>query len=105
MKRSGNLYERIAEPENLRLAFWKAARGKRGSAAVIAFATNLEGNLAEMRTRLLEQRPDIGHYHFFEVRDPKQRLICAASFPERVLHHAVMNICEPVLDRYAIFDS
>ena len=43
--------------------------------------------------------------HFFVVRDPKVRTICAASFPERVLHHAIMNICEPYLDSYAIYDS
>ena len=42
---------------------------------------------------------------FFTVRDPKVRNICAASFPERVLHHAVMNLCEPYLDAYAIHDS
>ena len=39
------------------------------------------------------------------VYDPKPRMICAAAFPERVLHHAIMNICEPVFERYAIFDS
>jgi len=48
---------------------------------------------------------DVGHYHFFTVHDPKERVICAASFPERVLHHAIMNVCEPVLERYAIPDS
>jgi hypothetical protein len=40
----------------------------------------------------------IGHGHA-----PQLRQICAASFAERVLHHAVMNICEPVLERYAVF--
>ncbi len=48
---------------------------------------------------------DAGDYHFFTVHDPKERVICAASFPERVLHHAIMNVCEPVLERYAIHDS
>lgn len=47
----------------------------------------------------------MGHYHFFTVHDPKERLICAAAFPERVLHHAIMNVCEPVLERYAVHDS
>jgi len=36
---------------------------------------------------------------------PKERLICAATFHERVLHHALMNLCEPVLERAAVFDS
>ncbi|MCK9296690.1 MAG: RNA-directed DNA polymerase [Desulfobulbaceae bacterium] len=105
MKRAGNLYESIAARENLRLAFCKAARGKHDRQEVIQFREALEDNLAKLQQQLVRQKPDIGHYHFFQVRDPKPRSICAASFPERVLHHAVMNICEPVLDRYAIHDS
>jgi len=105
MKRAGNLYKDIADMENLRLAFWKAAKGKRGRQEVVAFSRDLETNLGQIRRQLLAHEPDIGHYRFFEVYDPKHREICAASFPERVLHHAVMNLCEPVLDRCAIFDS
>jgi hypothetical protein len=48
---------------------------------------------------------DVGDYHTFTIHDPKERTICAASFRERVLHHALMNVCEPVLERAAIFDS
>lgn len=105
MKRADGLYDLISEPENLGLAFEKAARGKRTRKDVIEFSLNLEVNLRKIRDNLLECRPDIGHYRFFRVRDPKQRTICAASFPERVLHHAVMNVCEPYLERYAIYDS
>ncbi len=105
MRRAGNLYDRIAEPENLRLAFLKAIRGKRAKPEVLAYAAGLDGNLRLLREQLLAGRADVGHYHFFTVREPKERVICAASFPERVLHHAVANICEPVLERYAIQDS
>ena len=105
MKRIGNLYARIAEPENLRLAFLKAVRGKRGKAEVLSYRGSLDANLQLLRSQLLSGRLDVGHYHFFTVYDPKERIICAASFPERVLHHAIMNVCEPVLERYAIHDS
>jgi len=105
LKRAGDLYERICEPENLRLAFIKSIRGKRGKAEVVAYSTNLDANLRLLREQLLAERVDAGHYHFFTVHDPKERVICAASFPERVLHHAIMNVCEPVLERYAIHDS
>lgn len=105
MKRAGNLYERIAEPENLRLAFIKSIRGKGDKADVIAYTTNLDANMRSLREQLLAEQLDVGHYHFFTVHDPKERVICAASFPERVLHHAIMNVCEPVLERYAIHDS
>lgn len=105
MRRVGNLYERIADPENLRLAFWKACRGRRDRAEVRQYAAHLDENLAHLRQDLLREAVAVGRYRFFTVRDPKDRLICAASFPERVLHHAVMNLCEPVLERYAIPDS
>lgn len=105
MKRAGNLYGRIAEPENLRQAFLKAIRGKRGKAEVIAYTANLDRNLRRLHDQLSAGHVDVGHYHFFTIHEPKERLICAASFPERVLHHAVMNVCEPVLERYAIQDS
>lgn len=105
MKRQGNLYLKITEPDNLRTAYLKAVRGKRSRYEVRAFSSELEKNLALLRHQLLNGEPEIGRYRFFTVRDPKKREICAASFPERVLHHAVMNICEPMFERYAIYDT
>lgn len=105
MKRIGNLYSLIMAEENLKIAFKKAAKGKNHLPEVIAFRDDFDANIERIRMQLITHTPDIGHYRFFEVRDPKRRQICAASFPERVLHHAVMNICEPVLESYAIFDS
>jgi hypothetical protein len=105
MKRHGQLMAQIADGENLRLAFWKAAKGKRGKADCLAFRERLEDNLAALRAELLADAVSVGDYHYFKVHDPKERLICAAAFRERVLHHALMNVCEPVLERAAVFDS
>jgi len=105
MKRKGNLYHQIATHENLRLAFAKAAKGKRHRAEVIAFCQDFDVNIQKLREQLLSHSPNIGHYRFFQVRDPKHRQICAASFPERVLHHAMMNICEPMMESYSVYDS
>jgi hypothetical protein len=95
----------VADAENLRLAYWKAAKGKRGKADCLAFRERLEENLAALAAELLAGEVSVGDYHYFEVHDPKERLICAAAFRERVLHHALMNVCEPVLERAAVFDS
>ena len=105
MKRHGQLMTAIAEPTNLRLAFWKAAKSKRAKVDCRAFQENLDDNVATLRSELLSGTVEVGDYHTFTIHDPKERLICAASFRERVLHHALMNVCEPVLDRAAIFDS
>jgi RNA-directed DNA polymerase len=105
MKRTGNLFAAVHGRENLALAFAKAAKGKQNRPDVIQFRQHYEANILKLQNDLKSKRLDIGHYRFFTVRDPKTRQICAASFPERVLHHAVMNLCEPVLDAYAIGDS
>jgi hypothetical protein len=65
----------------------------------------LDENLAALGAELLTGDVPVGNYHYFKVHDPKERLICAATFRERVLHHVLMNVCEPVLERGAVFDS
>ena len=80
MKRNGRLMEGIAEGNNLRLAFWKAAKGKRGKADCLAFRERLDENLARLRGDILSGDVGVGNYHYFKVRDPKERLICAATF-------------------------
>ncbi|HDS15441.1 MAG TPA: hypothetical protein ENN66_02250 [Proteobacteria bacterium] len=105
-RRRGGLYLRIAEPDNLRLAYLKARRGKRQRPQVKAFAAELDDNLLRLRRGLLGAEPlSLGNYRYFMVHDPKPQLICAAAFEERVLHHAIMNACEPVFEAFAIFDS
>ena len=105
MKRAGNLYWKIAEIENLELAFWKAQRGKSGKNEVKQFRKNLHANLLSIRNEFLTGNVTLGNYHYFTVYDPKERIICAADFRERVIQHAVVNICEPHFERYQIFDS
>ena len=105
MKRVGNLINKIVEPENIRLAFWKSQQGKQDKPDVINFRSKLEKNILILRNELLSGELDIGHYSFFNIYDPKERMICAASFKERVLHHAIMNICEPIFEKLAIYNS
>lgn len=105
MKRAGNLYSRISDLNNICEAFYKAAKGKQNRPEVISFRNNFDANIKNLSDQLLSHNFDIGHYRFFMVFDPKPRSICAASFQERVLHHAIMNICEPFLNAYAIHDS
>ena len=105
MKRVGNLWPAILERENLVRAFHQAARGKRWKQEVRRFAANLDQELAQLRACLIDRSFETGCYHVFEVHDPKRRTIHAARFPERVFHHALMNLCEPVLERQSIHHS
>ena len=105
MRRATNLFDRIAEPENLRLAFHKAARGRRGQVIVQHFAASLDCNIADMSASIREGTFPVGRFHQFLIRDPKERVITAPCFDERVLHHAIMNVCEPVMERWLIDDT
>ncbi len=81
--------------ENLLLAYDKAARGKRGGASVARFEYALADRLLELRCELRELRWRPGGYHSFHIHEPKRRLISAAPFRDRIVHHALCNIIEP----------
>ncbi|MGI6079087.1 MAG: hypothetical protein ACOYCB_13205, partial [Fastidiosipilaceae bacterium] len=57
-----------------------------------------------MRDGLIDGTYPAGRYERFTVYEPKERIICAAAFSERVLHHALMNVIEPWLEKWLIFD-
>lgn len=83
----------------------KACKGKYGKEETQFYLHNLDANISLLRTQILRGKVDIGHYHYFTIHDPKERMICAASFPERVLHHALMNVCHDIFDKTLIYDT
>jgi hypothetical protein len=105
MKRQNFLFDQIADYNNIRLAFLKAIRGKREGPSVINFCQNLDKNLSLLRNKLLTLNPEWGGYKSFLVTDPKLRTISTAPFEQRVMHHAIMNILEPVVERPLINHS
>lgn len=96
----GNLMELVCEPSNLAYAFIKASRGKQAKKEVISFRAHLWDNLNEMGRTLFDGTYRFGQYHTFTIFDPKERLICAAPFRDRVAMHALMRICHPIFDNY-----
>jgi RNA-directed DNA polymerase len=105
MKVIDGLYTELASFENLYLAYRKAARGKRGQAPVAGFEFDLEANLWQLQEELATRSYRPGRYYSFHIRDPKRRLISAAPFRDRVVHHALCNLIEPVFERTFIGDS
>lgn len=105
MKRTGYLIEQIADLNNLTLAFCKAAKRKAGNPEVEQYRLRLDDNLALLHDQILTGKVDVGKYHYFKIYDPKERMICAAAFDERVLHHALMNVCHPFFERNLIHDT
>lgn len=94
--------EKILCLDNLMLAYTKAFRGKQHREEVIRYSEDIWQKLDELRDGLSEGTFEIGRYHYFWITDPKLRKICAASFDERVMHHAVMNVCHDIFERQLI---
>jgi len=105
MRRAGGLYAAIAEHDNLLLAFHSARRGKQDRSAVQSFTANLGAEIEGLRQELLAENVHLHGYRFFLVHDPKPRRIAAPAFRDRVLHHAILQVVEPELERIAIHDS
>jgi len=105
MKRALIRLEDLAAWPNLLLAAHKAARGKRQRAEVAAFLAHLPARLAELGQSILNGGAPLGEYRSFLIHDPKRRLIHAAVFPDRVLHHAILNLAEPVFERTLVDSS
>lgn len=104
MKRVGNLFPAVYAFENLADAARRASRGKRQRPDVLRFNFDWEGACwqlsRELATGIWQPSP---HRHF-HIHDPKPRWISAAPFSDRVVHHALCQVVEPVLDRGLIYD-
>lgn len=105
MKRHNHLWASITSFENLLLAAHKAQKGKRFRQNVLEFNYGLEGNLLELQRQLNSQTYQPGNYRTFEIFEPKPRIIAAAPYLDRVVHHALCNIIIPIFERSFIRDS
>ena len=105
MKTHKNLYQKIYQWKNLVLAFKKARKGKTKKKYVKDFEENLTENLQdlqfELRTISYHPKP----LKTFILRDLKTRKISKSDFRDRIIHHALVNIIEPIFDKSFIYDS
>lgn len=105
MKRTAISLQQIAAWPNLQAALWRAARAKRQRPEVRAFLADSDHQLQRLRQSILCGDAPRGDYRQFTIYDPKQREIHAACFADRVLHHAVMAVAGPTLERALIHDT
>ncbi len=105
MKRVGGIYEGIWEWENLRRAFCRARKGSGRSQEVQCFERDLWENLRRIQEELREERVVLHGFRQFRIHDPKERLITAPAFRDRVLHHALMGVCEPQFEKWQLAES
>jgi RNA-directed DNA polymerase len=99
------MVDQIHTWSNLLLAYRRACKGKRGQPNVAAFEYRLEDNLLLLQDELASQTYRPGPYTSFYIHEPKRRLISAAPFRDRVVHHALCNVIEPIFERSFVADS
>ena len=105
MKSYKNLYLRIYNINNLILAYKKARKGKTKKPYVIEFEKDLIKNLLKLQEELINQTYSPIPLKTFILRDPKTRKISKSAFRDRIIHHAIVNIIEPIFDKRFIYDS
>jgi retron-type reverse transcriptase len=97
MKRKGNLYQKICSMDNLIQADDIARRGKATQPGVISHLKNREFNLKQLQAMLMNKTYRTSEYTTFPIYEPKERIIFRLPyFPDRILHHAIMNVLEPI---------
>lgn len=104
-KTYGRLWMQITSFENLYLAFMDARKKKTEKPEVMRFQTRLEENLITMQNELLWKTWEPKPWRIFEVYEPKKRTVHAPAFCDRVIHHALVRVINPLFDRKMIDQS
>jgi len=105
MKTYKNLYPKLFSYKNLELAFRKASKRKTKKPYVQKFRENLEENLSELKKELENETYKPSKLTKFIIRDPKTRVIRKSVFKDRIVHHAIVNILEPIYEPRFIPDT
>lgn len=100
-----HLYPAIYDFAALESAYRRARRGKRHHPEVQRFEQDLEGELIQLQNELIWGSYRSGPYRFFRVFEPKERLVAALPFRDRVVQHALVAVIEPLWERRFIADS
>jgi len=100
-----DLFSQVIDFENLYAAYHDACASKRYRSSILKFGYRLEENLITLQKDLANKKYRHGGYREFIINDSKKRLIKAAPFRDRVVHHAVCNVIEPIFERSFIYDS
>jgi retron-type reverse transcriptase len=99
MRHVTGLWDEVTSFHNIYRAAYRVLRGKRGKLHAGEFFFDLERNLLDLQRELDSHVYCPGGYHTFWITEPKSRMISAAPFRDRVVHHALINIIEPVFER------
>jgi len=98
-KTHNNLWYKIISFQNIYEAYIRARKGKRFQSEVLRFERSLEENIITLQNELVWKTWIPSRGSQFYVYEPKQRLITAPAFRDRVIHHSLVDIIEPFFER------
>lgn len=105
MKTFKNLWDQFISFENLYLASINSQKGKRWKSSTLQFNSQIENELFLLQEELINDSYRPGEYASFVIKEPKERVIYAAPYRDRIVHHALMNILEPIWEPCLYFHS
>ncbi|TGG92547.1 alpha/beta hydrolase [Natronospirillum operosum] len=105
MRRQKDIWLEISSWENLLVAWQSARKGKRFKRDVLSFHQHWEEHLIDIQNRLIWGMWEPTPFASFVIYEPKQRVIEAPRFGDRVVHHALHQVVEPFFERRFIDDS
>lgn len=105
MKTHKNIYEKIYHKKNLISAWRKARKGKTKKEYVVKFEEKIVYNINLLNYELKNQTYFPRPMKTFVLRDPKTRKISKSHFRDRIIHHAICNIIDPIFDKTFIYEN
>ncbi|MBI4448815.1 hypothetical protein HY641_02190 [Candidatus Woesearchaeota archaeon] len=105
MKTYNNLFAKLCSFENLEQAYRQARKHKNNNPAVKEFEKHWKLHLCTLLRELKNQTYNPKPLKKFVLRDPKTRVICVSDFRDRIVHHALVNILQPIFEPRFITDS
>lgn len=97
MKRINGLFDRICTKENIDLADKNARKDKGLRRSIIKHDANKEAENNSLLMSLMNLTYETSQYKTFTIYEPKERLIFKLPYyPDRITHHAIMNVMEPI---------
>lgn len=99
------MFEQIYDYKNILLAWKKTQKLRKYENDIMLFRKNLDENLIIIQNELIWKTYNVSPYKNFIIYEPKKRIISALPVKDRIIQHALVNIIEPIIDKYFIFDS
>lgn len=105
MKTYGRLFEQLVSFDNLHASWRAARRGKRARSDVARFEIDCEKEILDLRRELIDGEYAFGRYRTFTVQEPRERLVAAAPFRDRIVHHALVRVLDRVYEPRFVRDT